>query len=72
MKVWVYMSRNGNHHVYTGDSTGFAKARAVQDHDNRCTPEEIVEQGYGEVGGSEEEGHFYIDDGGDIQLYDVE
>jgi hypothetical protein len=70
--VWVYISRNGNHHVYTGDSVGFMKARAEQDDDNRITVEEIIAENDLEVGGSEESGHFYIDDGGDITLYEIE
>lgn len=70
--VWVYMSRNGNHHVYKGDSEGFAKARAEQDADNRVTVEEILAENELEVGGSEESGQFYIDDGGDITRYEVE
>ncbi len=72
MKVWVYRSRKGNNRVYTGDSIGFAKARLEQDFDNRCTVEEIILNNDGEVGGSEQESRFYIDDGGDIELFEVE
>lgn len=72
MKFWVYHSRNGYIRLFTGDSAGFAKGRAAQDDENRCTVEEIIEQGYGEVGGSEEEGYFYIDDGGRLDLTEVE
>ena len=72
MKVWVYRSRNGNNAVFTGDEFGFQKARWRQDDDNCCTIEDIAEEGELEIGGSEEEGHFYIDDGGSIELFEVE
>lgn len=71
MKVWVYRSRNGNHGVFTGDSDGFRRARERQDEDNRCTVEDALEEGW-DVSGSEEHGYFSIDDGGSIELMDVE
>lgn len=72
MKVWVYRSRNGNHGVFTGDLDGFERARARQDDDNNLTVEEIMEENDLQVGGSYEEGNFYIDDGGYIELFEVE
>lgn len=71
MKVWVYRSRNGNHGVFTGDLEGFARARCRQDEDNRCTAEEAAEEGLF-VSGSWEQGYFAIDDGGSIDLFEVE
>lgn len=65
------MSRNGNHHVYTGDVDGWNKARAEQDSDNRCTLADLKGDGI-DFGGGLGEGHFWIDDGGDITLYEVE
>jgi hypothetical protein len=67
----VYRSRNGNHGVFTGDLDGFTRARERQDEDNRCTAEEAEEDGF-DVSGSWEQGHFSIDDGGSIDLFEVE
>lgn len=72
MKIWVYKSRNGYTNLYPGTHEGFVRARAAQDDDNRCTIEDIIRLGYGEVGGSEEEGRFYADDGGSIELLEVQ
>ena len=69
MKVWVYQPRNEDVRVFAEDQ--FATARFEQDLDNGCTPLEAQENGL-EVGGSEEEGYFYIDDGGSIRLVEVE
>lgn len=67
-KLWVYRGRHGELELHTQ----FSVARRRQDEDNNVTVQEIIEQGYGEVGGSEESGHFYIDDGGDITLVEVQ
>jgi hypothetical protein len=67
MKLWVYQGRHGELELYND----FATARAQQDEDNGMTVEEILEQGDLEVGGSEEEGSFWIDEGGDITLVQV-
>ena len=69
MKVWVYRSRNGNHAVFAEDA--FLMARTQQDEDNRVTAEELLEDDPNAVYGSEEEGKFSIDDGGDIELFEV-
>lgn len=60
-EVWIYEARNDGPAVYWN----FADARAQQDEDNRCSVEEAIREGF-EVGGSEERGFFYIDDGGAI------
>lgn len=72
MKVWVYRSRNGNDGVFTGDTEGFERARTRQDSDNGMTAQEILSEGESEVGGSMDSGRFWIDDGGDIELFEVE
>jgi hypothetical protein len=68
MKIWIYRGRHGELRAYNS----FADARVQQDEDNRCTVEEILEDGELEVGGSEEEGYFYIDEGGSIDLVEVQ
>lgn len=72
MKYWLYEGRQGQKRLFSGDRDGFDKAREAQDDDNRITLEEILELDDNEVGGSFEEGHFYIDDGGDIELLTCE
>lgn len=76
MKVWVYESRRQEVRVFTGDHEGWVKARAAQDEDNRVTVEEILANpdlyGGGEIDGSEEQGWWYIEDGGEINLTEVE
>ena len=57
--------------VFKGDRLGFMMARVEQDKDNRCTVEECAANDL-EVGGSYEDGYFYIDDGGSIDLVEVE
>lgn len=71
LKVWVYRSRNGNHGVFTGNHEGFEKARVDQDIDNNVSLKNILADGDIEVSGSEEHGHFSIDDGGSIELFEV-
>lgn len=71
MKVWVYRSRNGNHGVFTGDRAGYDKAIERQTNDNGGTREEFAEEGELEVGGSFENGHSWVDDGGSIELFEV-
>ena len=68
MKLWVLHTRQGYIRLFST----FADARAAQDKDNRISLEEIMESGDLEFGGSEESGHFYIEDGGDITLTEVE
>lgn len=70
-KVWIYEGRNSAARAYWR----FADARAQQDTDNGGTLEELVlshKDWELEWGGSEEEGWFYIDDGGSINLVEVE
>ena len=69
MKVWVYSSRSADIRVFSEDK--FSEVRKEQDLDNRCTVEEAINMGL-DVGGSEKEGYFYIDDGGHIKLTEVE
>lgn len=66
MKLWVYQSRKGYIELYHN----FEDARREQDSDNRCSIEDHIADGR-EVGGSEEQGYFYIDDGGSIELVEV-
>jgi len=66
MKVWVFRSRKDYIDLYYD----FDAARDAQDKDNCCTIEDHIRDGR-EVGGSKEEGVFYIDDGGSIELMEV-
>lgn len=69
MKVWVYQGRHGQLELYPeGD---FERARAQQDEDNRCTLDDIRTMGL-DVSGSEAEGSFSIDEGGRIDLVEVQ
>ena len=69
MKIWIYESRSAPSAAYYN----FSDARKQQDEDNRMTVEEILEdQGEWAVEGSEEEGFFSIDDGGSIDLVEVQ
>ncbi len=67
-QVWVYRARNGNHAVFEGTSEGYQRARAQQDSDNNGSPGE----GGTDFGGSEEDGSFWVDDGGSINLFEIE
>lgn len=67
-EVWVYEGRNSQARVFRN----FEDARREQDEDNRCSVEEILAEGQFEVGGSEEAGYFYIDDGGSIFKVTIE
>lgn len=69
-KVWFYQGRHGELEAFEGTDVGFMLARESQDRDNGCTVEDIRADG-GDVDGSREEGYFYIDDGGRIDLVDV-
>lgn len=67
MKLWVYKGRHGELELHTS----FVKAREHQDRDNNVTLEDLRANRL-EYGGSEESGHFWIDDGGDITLVEVQ
>jgi len=67
-KVWIYEGRNSGPRAFWN----YQDARDEQDRDNGCTVEDILAQGDFEVGGSQEDGYFYIDDGGAITLVEVE
>jgi hypothetical protein len=70
--VWIYEGRNSGPRAFWN----FEDARREQDEENGCTVEDILAypESYGnpEVGGSKEEGFFYIDDGGAITRVEVE
>lgn len=66
MKIWVYEGRNRPIELYYS----FTEARRAQDIDNGCTLEEAIEDD-SDWGGSENEGHFYIDDGGSLSHTEV-
>lgn len=59
--IWIYEGRNSAAQAFWN----YKDARAEQDEDNGCTPEQAKADGF-DVGGSEAEGFFYIDDGGSI------
>lgn len=68
-KVWVYNGRHGEVEAFYS----FADARAVQDTDNRITLQEIIDhESDVEWGGSEEEGNFWIDDGGTLTQVEIQ
>jgi hypothetical protein len=71
-RVWIYEGRNSAARAFWN----YEDARTQQDIDNGCTVEDIREdpETYGnpEIAGSQEEGYFYIDDGGAITLVEVE
>lgn len=69
---WLYTSRRGETMLFPGTRNGFDRARGHQDDDNRCTLEDILEDGELEISGSFESGSFSIDDGGSIRLMSVE
>ena len=66
MKIWVYQPRNApDPRRYRH----FLDAYQAMEYDNGMTFEEILEDDPdADWGGSEEEGYFYIDDGGSIEL----
>lgn len=72
VEVWIYEGRNSAAQAFWN----FEDARREQDEDNGCTVEDIraYPNLYGdlEIGGSEEEGWFYIDDGGSIHKVTVQ
>lgn len=70
MKVWVYQGRHGELLVFAEENRHLA--RREQDEDNRCTVEDIIEQGDFEVDGNKMSGDFSIDDGGSITLMEVQ
>jgi hypothetical protein len=68
-KVWIYEGRNSQAQAFWN----YQDARDEQDRDNGGTLEEILwSEPTTDWGGSEEEGYFYIDDGGSIHLVEVE
>lgn len=72
IKVWIYEGRNSAARLFYN----YSDARTQQDIDNGCTPEDMSMDpdlwGNPEISGSEDEGYFYIDDGGSITLTEVE
>jgi hypothetical protein len=67
MKIWIYQPRNAPAEVYYN----FTDARNQQDKDNGMTLEEADQQHF-DHGGSEAEGWFYIDDGGSMELVEIQ
>lgn len=68
-KIWIYEGRNSGARAFWN----YQDARDQQDRDNGGTLEEILwSEPETDYGGSEEEGYFYIDDGGAIHLVEVE
>ena len=62
-EVWIYEGRNSQAQAFWT----FQDARDEQDRENGGTLEEILwSEPRTDYGGSEEEGYFYIDDGGSI------
>lgn len=69
-EVWIYEGRNSPARAYWK----YQDARDQQDRDNGAPADELeIFGGFApEMGGSEEEGWFYIDDGGSITKVVVE
>ena len=71
-QFWHFVNRNGDdRRLYPGTHEGFLAARELQDEYNGCTVEDAINEGW-DVSGSEEEGRFSIDDGGRLELLQVE
>lgn len=68
-EIWIYEGRNSAAQAFWN----YQDARDEQDQDNGGTLEEILwSEPRTDWGGSEEEGYFYIDDGGSIHKVEVQ
>jgi hypothetical protein len=68
-EIWIYEGRNSAAQAFWN----YQDARDEQDRDNGGTLEDILwSEPRTDWGGSEEEGYFYIDDGGSINKVAVQ